>query len=102
MKKADLFVCSSIAEGFSTVVSEAIILDIPIVTTNCSGMKEMLGDNNEYGIVTENNEEALYNGIKKILDDKELYNQYKEKVKLRKSMFDLKNIINEIEKLLGD
>lgn len=102
MKKADLFVCSSIVEGFSTVVSEAIILDIPIVTTDCSGMKEMLGDNNEYGIVTENNEEALYSGIKKILDDKKLYKQYKEKVKLRKEIFDLKNIISEIEKLLGD
>ena len=35
-------------------------------------MKEMLGENNEWGIVTENDDEALYQGIKRLLDDPEL------------------------------
>lgn len=102
IKNIDLFVCSSIAEGFSTVISEAIILDIPIVTTNCSGMKEMLGDDNEYGIVTKNDEEALYQGIKRLLDDQKLYHYYKQKIKQRKSMFDLQNIVSKVEELLGE
>lgn len=99
---ADLFVCSSIAEGFSTVVSEAIILGIPIVTTECSGMKEMLGSNNEYGIVTENSEEALYIGIKKILDDEKLYKHYKQRIIERKSMFELNRLVERVDKLLED
>ena len=39
-----VFVCSSRSEGFSTVVTEALILGKPVVATNCSGMKELLGD----------------------------------------------------------
>lgn len=65
VKKADLYVCSSRREGFSTAVTEALIVGTPVVSTNCSGAYELLGKNNEYGIVTENNEDALYEGIKK-------------------------------------
>lgn len=68
LAQCDLFVCSSIAEGYSTAVTEALILSIPIITTDCSGMKELLGQNNEFGIITENNEDKLYTEIKNTLD----------------------------------
>ena len=42
-------------------------------------MKEMLGDHNEWGIVTENDDEALYQGIKRLIDDPALLSYYKEK-----------------------
>lgn len=99
---ADMFVCSSRAEGFSTVASEAVILGKPIVTTNCSGMTELLGNNNEYGIVTQNDEESLYLGIKKVLDDESLYNCYKEKVILRGKFFNKYTSVVAIENLLYD
>lgn len=102
IRESDLFVCSSRAEGFSTVVSEAIILEKPIVTTECSGMKEMLGKNNEYGIVTQNDEESLYLGIKEIILNKDKYNYYKNKVKERKEIFNLQKSIESIEKLIGE
>lgn len=70
VKQADLFVCSSLHEGYSTAVTEALILGTPVVTTDCSGMDEMLG-NNEFGVITENNEEALYLGLRTILIDSE-------------------------------
>ncbi|HHD2592611.1 TPA: glycosyltransferase [Clostridium perfringens] len=96
--KSNLFVCSSLSEGFSTVATEATILGIPIVTTNCSGMEELLGDS-EYGIITENSIEGLYNGLLKILEDKNLYNYYLCKAKERSTYFQLKNRMDEIEKL---
>lgn len=102
IKNADLLVCSSRAEGFSTVVSEAIILQKPIITTDCSGMKEMLGDNNEYGIVCNNDEEALFLEIRNILSNKEQYNYYLNKVKERKNIFNLKKSIERIEELIGE
>lgn len=71
MAASDLYVCPSYVEGFSTVVSEAVILGLPVVTTECSGMKEILGES-EYGLITENTEEALYEGMKKILSDKKM------------------------------
>ena len=59
----------------------------PVVTVEVSGMKEMLGDNNEYGIVTENDEDALYEGIKKILTEENLLQHYKEQAKVRGQRF---------------
>lgn len=97
----DIFVCSSIAEGFSTAVSEAIVLGIPIVTTECSGMRELLGDNNEYGIVTGNSEDELYEGIKQMLND-EVFKRYKKAIINRKTMFDLNRLVKEVEVLLDE
>ena len=45
--KCDLFVCSSYSEGFSTAVTESLIVGTPICTVDVSGMDEMLGENNE-------------------------------------------------------
>ncbi|MDU5107878.1 glycosyltransferase [Clostridium sp.] len=99
IKLSDSFVCSSRAEGFSTVASEAVILGKPIVTVNCSGMHELLGENNEYGLVVDNNEDSLYEGMKRILLDKKLYEDYLSKVKERESIFDYNVAIKNIEEL---
>lgn len=97
---ADLIVCSSIAEGFSTVISEAVILGKPIVTTDCSGMKEMLGENSEYGLICKNSEEGLYLALKSLLTDKNKYIYYKDSVKKRKDFFSLSNSVKKIEELI--
>lgn len=83
--KCDMLICASFAEGFSTAATEALILGVPVVTVEVSGMKEMLGDNNEYGIVTDNDEDALYNGIKKILSEDGMLKEYAERAKERES-----------------
>lgn len=98
MKKADVFVCSSFFEGFSTVVSEAVILGVPVVTTNCTGAKEILGES-EYGIVSGIDDESLYMALKCILTDESLYQHYLDKVKERQSFFDKDKRLNEIEDL---
>ena len=100
VSKCDIFVCASIAEGFSTAATEALIVGTPVVTTLVSGMTEMLGENNEYGIVTENNEEALYEGIKKLLDDKILLKHYTEKAEERGKFFSTENTVKAVEDML--
>ena len=97
-----MFVCSSRAEGFSTVVSEAIILEKPIVTTDCSGMKELLGEYGEYGLICDNDEEALYKTLKKFLQNKKLFEHYKNVVKGRKEIFNIETSIKDIEKLFEE
>lgn len=79
VSKCDLFVCASFAEGFSTAATEALIVGTPVCTVEVSGMKEMLGEHNEWGVVTENSEDELYLGIKKLLDDPALLAHYKAK-----------------------
>lgn len=69
-READIIVCSSRYEGFSTVVTEALILGKCVVTTDCSGMQELLGSS-EYGLITENSEDGLYVGLKQLLTEPE-------------------------------
>ena len=65
-------------------------------------MKEMLGENNEYGIVTENNEDALYEGIKAIIKDKNLLEHYREQAIKRREYFKKETRIKEIERLFDE
>lgn len=97
---SDLFVCSSLNEGLSTALSEAVILGVPCVSTDVSGAKEVLGYNNEYGIVTENNEDDLYKALYSMITDKKLYEKYSDSVNLRKSFFDTKKTVGDAEELL--
>jgi glycosyltransferase involved in cell wall biosynthesis len=99
MARSDLYVCPSYVEGFSTVVSEAVILGLPVVTTESSGMREILGDS-EYGLITENHDEALYEGLRKILSDPDLYRHYCQKVRERSAFFQMETRIREYEKIL--
>ena len=99
MRKCDLFVCSSISEGYSTAVTEALILGLPVVTTSCSGMDELL-QYGKYGIITNNSEEALFYGIKSLLDDRQLYESYLHKARIRSKDFSLKELISQVEQFL--
>lgn len=100
VSKCDLFVCASFAEGFSTAATEALIVGTPVCTVEVSGMKEMLGENNEWGVVTENTEEALYKAIKMLLDDPKLLKDYKIKAKKRGTIFETEKTVDSVEKML--
>lgn len=98
--KCDLFVCASHSEGFSTAATEALIVGTPVCTVAVSGMKEMLGEHNEWGIITENNEESLYRGIRQLLDDPALLVRYKEKAAHRGKTFSTENTVRAVEQFL--
>lgn len=100
VRASDLYVCSSRREGFSTAVTESLIIGTPVVSTDCSGAKELLGYNNEYGIVTENNQEALLDGILTMLKTPETLEFYRQKANERGKMFQTKATVSEVEKML--
>lgn len=102
VKNCDLYVCSSEREGFSTAVTEALIIGTPVVTTLCSGMEELLGENDEYGIITKNTEESLYQGIYKILKTDGLLTFYKKKAIERGKVFDTKSTVYKVENMLRE
>lgn len=98
--KCDLFVCASHAEGFSTAATEALIVGTSVCTVEVSGMKEMLGENDEYGIVTKNSEEGLYQGMKRLLDAPEMLAHYKIKAAERGRSFSTDNTVRAVEEML--
>lgn len=98
--KTDMFVCASLAEGFSTAATEALVLGVPVVTVEVSGMKEMLGDNNEHGIVTDNNEDSLYEGIKKMITTQGMLDDYKKRALERGKFFSTEKTTQAVENML--
>lgn len=100
MKRCDVFVCSSLSEGFCTSVTESLILGIPVVSTQVSGIYEQLGQNNEFGIVTENNEEALKQGINMMISDASMMSHYKKQALLKGKTFKIEQLMKEIENTL--
>ncbi len=86
MREADLLACSSVYEGYSTFATEGIILGKPIVTTDVSGMRELLGDS-EYGLVVENDDEAFYQGMKRMITNHGLRDSMRERAAARGTAF---------------
>ena len=99
LKNSDLFVCSSRSEGYSTVITEALILGIPVITTNCAGMNELL-ESGKYGMITENTDEALYIGLKRLMDNPTKIVEYKKLAIQRGTYFTLQNRMIYINNIL--
>ncbi|MBQ8868895.1 MAG: glycosyltransferase [Oscillospiraceae bacterium] len=100
--KSDLFVCSSFSEGFSSVVAESLILGVPVVTTDCAGMREMLGDNNEYGAVVNNDEDSLYQGIFDMIANSDKLEHYRKAAQQRGKFFEPQQTVGAVEKMLEE
>ena len=100
VSRCDLYVCSSRREGFSTAVTESLIVGTPVVSTDCSGARELLGEQNEYGIVVENSEDGIYEGMKKMLSAPENLAYYKEKAAVRGKYFSKEKTVRAVEEML--
>jgi len=100
VSKCDLLVCASFAEGFSTAATEALIVGTPVCTVDVSGMKEMLGENNEYGVVCENDEAALYEAIRDLLSRPERLEHYQKQAAIRGKYFSTENTVKAVEEML--
>ena len=101
MSQSDIFICSSRSEGFSLVIAEAMILGIPIMTTNCAGPYELI-EGGKYGLLCENNTNSLIDNMQYILNNKNILYEYHEKSLIRSKIFNLKETINEVERLLDE
>ena len=99
LRECDLFVCSSISEGFSLVIGESMAVGIPVISVKCSGPNEILEDG-QYGELVNNDEDDLCKGISTMIDNKELYEKYKQKAEKRGKMFLIKEFIREVECIL--
>ena len=56
----------------------------------------------ECGIITNNNEDDLFLGLRKIFDDVSLLQHYKSQIAKRNKSFDLKRRISEIEGIFDE
>lgn len=68
MRACDIFVLPSEYEGFPTVTVEAKLIGCPVLATDVSGIREQLVDG-KTGLIVENSEQGLYEGLKRLLGD---------------------------------
>ena len=64
---ADWYLCTSLDEAYPLSVGEALILGTPVMGTDCSGVREWLGDD-VHGIVMDNSTDGIYRGMKSALE----------------------------------
>lgn len=70
LKRADVFVCSSMQEGFGNVVVEALATGTPVVSTNCPGGPPEILEGGKWGpLVPVGDAEAMAEAIGRVLDD---------------------------------
>lgn len=98
-KNADFYILSSRYEGYPTVLFEAITLRKNIIATDVSGVREMLLDG-ELGLVVDNSEEGIYQGMKKALTNPQHFQTYQEKLKDYQMPFSLTNSVEKIMQIL--
>jgi len=72
MQQADVFVLSSVAEGISNAVLEAMASGLPIVTTRAGGMHEAISDGVEGLVVPVRDVDALAAAIARVATDESL------------------------------
>ena len=99
--KADYYILSSRYEGYPTVLFEAMVLAKPIIATDVSGVREILNDG-ELGYIIENNEDAIYNGMKYFIENPEIATNYKRIIQSKSLPFELNTAVNSIEQYLND
>lgn len=99
MKNSKVFILSSNYEGFGLVLVEALACKVPVISTDCNcGPREILEDGNNGLLIPVGDVELLKEGIKKILQNKKLYNQFKNKALNRALDFSNEKIIEKLEK----
>lgn len=113
---SDVFVLSSITEGFPNVLLEAMAVGMPVISTNCmSGPLEILNDNEsvdipqgefyqaKYGIlINVNDTEALVKAITYFRENNDVRKKYSELGFTKAKKYDLPEIYKELKLLIDN
>jgi len=99
LTQSDLLILPSFEEGISNSVLESMALGIPVISTNCGGMNEVIEDGVNGFIVPVRDVDQMSNTIKKIINMNE-----KQIIKMinnaKKSINDNHLISNQVEKFM--
>ena len=96
---ADMTICSSVYEGLHIASIESLVLGKPVVSC-CNVVGEVFGDFH-CGVITNNNQEALAQGLEQMLTDSAQYEQCCEDAAIRGGEWGLNQAVTVIESLVG-
>ena len=85
-RRNDIFISASMQEGMSNAMLEAMSSGLPIVTTRCEGLAELIDGNGL--IVEQDNIEEIAKAVKRLADNPELYKQMSTAARKQAEKFD--------------
>jgi glycosyltransferase involved in cell wall biosynthesis len=99
----DVFVLTSLYEGFPNVLLESMVLGIPPVATDVGGVQEII-DNGQNGFLVETkNPELIAEKVRDLIGDKNLYRTVSQKAKEKiQTHFSVYKMIAEHERVYGE
>ena len=101
LKKMDVFVLSSLWEGFPNVILESMICGVPVVATrSVGGVEEAIRHEVDGLLVTPKDTHALSDSIYRLLREKELKNRLVTESGKKIEQFDSTKITREYESLI--
>lgn len=91
LRGCDAYVLSSVSEGLPTVICEALILEKPVVATDCSGARELLAK--QVGLLSRQDDEDLARQMRRLVLEDGLREKLAENARLRAALFDDEKIL---------
>lgn len=102
VRKSRIFCLSSDCEGMSNALIEALCLGIPIVTTDVSGVKELVIDGVNGRVVEIGDSVSMANALNDLLEDKERMMTISKRNKDKAQLFESDNITDRWLKLINN
>jgi len=99
---ADVYVLSSLHEGFGIVLQEAMQVGLPIVSTNNGGQVDIVKDGENGFLVEVGDADAIASKINQLLSDPKLYLKIKVNNLIKIAQFSTDNICNQYLKLVDN
>jgi len=101
MRSSSALVLPSLEEGIANVVIEAMAIGLPVISTNCGGMAELVEDNKSGYLVPVNNKKALADAIIKFSkEDPEKINVLKRNARQKVEVqHNTSKMVEDMEKL---
>ena len=94
--KCDIFICSSLFEGFSNSLLEALVMGLPVVSTDHDfGAREIIENDRSGILVPVGNSKKMAEAILTLLRDKTLAAKMGEEAKKRVQEFSIEKMIQE-------
>lgn len=97
-RQNDIFVMSSEHEGMSNAMLEAMASGLPIVTTKCEGVEELINDN---GVVAEANPKSICDAVLRIISDENVYLSMSAASRLRGNTFEWSDVCRQYLDIYG-
>jgi len=100
LSNSDVYVLSSVHEGFGIVLQEAMQVGLPIISTNNGGQVDLIKEGKNGYLIKFDDIKSLANKIDKMIKDKNLKQRFSEFNKKEIKNFETKNICEKYLEML--